>query len=188
MIKKLTLMGTMLFAATLAMAQYQFSENYPGGQLLMKGEYSANPGILPTDSKEVAAQKLSKVTKTGTWSYFYENGKPSGIEFYTAAGAATGIWKTWYASGKLSTEINFATGATTYWYENGKKSAEGRTLQGMIQTGKWTNWHENGQKNSEGSFDSNGVQIGTWTFWDASGNKVAEQTWSNGELVSTTKF
>lgn len=183
--KKLLLTIPLALLFTGLSAQYQYTETDPAGHVIAQGTYSADPGVKPGDDKQTMAEKFGKVTKIGDWKYYFENGKLSAEEHYTATGTATGTWKTWYINGQLSSEINFATGSATYWFESGKKNSQGSMLPGMIQTGKWVSWHENGQRNTEGSYNNSGKQEGTWIFWDASGNKLAEQDFKNGQLIAT---
>lgn len=172
----------------MAFAQFQSTEFWPNGKKLSDGQYTSDPGILSTDTKEVSADKLSRVTKIGDWTYWFENGKVSAEEHYNTSGQPTSTWKTWYLNGVQSSNINFQLGAASFWYESGQKSSEGSMAPGMIQTGRWIGWHENGQKNYEGTYDNDGHQIGVWTFWNAQGRKIAEQTYNNGTLIETKNF
>lgn len=186
--KKKLLFSLFALMALSAAAQYTSTEYWSNGKKKSEGQYTSNPGILASDSKEIIAQKQATVTKIGSWTYWNENGTTYAQEEYTSSGTVTGTWKTWYANGQVATTINFATGSATYWYENGTKSSEGTVNTSMVQTGRWVGWHDNGNKNFEGSYSATGQQQGTWTYWASDGRKLTEQTWNNGVLVSTKNF
>ncbi|MCU0432806.1 MAG: hypothetical protein MUC87_05080 [Bacteroidia bacterium] len=183
--KKIVLTLLLVVAATgLVQAQYHYTETSPAGVLLVDGWYNADPKILPTDSKDVIAQKMSAVHKTGTWKHYFDTGKLAVEEHYTAAGIPEGNWKQWHPDGKLSQEINYTSGSAIFYHPNGAVAEKG-TMKGFVRTGKWEGYHQNGKLNFSGSYDSMGNKDGVWMIYDASGNLMAKETYSKGNLVSS---
>jgi antitoxin component YwqK of YwqJK toxin-antitoxin module len=167
--------GIALLLSATAFAQFNYSETAPNGTVTAQGQYSSDPGITASDSKQTIATKLAAVSKVGQWKYWTESGVLIGEEHYTMSGVRTGIWKTWTPAGVLSTEINFTTGTAVFYHANGQKAEEGAVNTEMQHIGQWKGWHENGTLNYEGSFDTNGNKIGQWKFYDAQGNSVGTE-------------
>jgi antitoxin component YwqK of YwqJK toxin-antitoxin module len=69
------------------------------------------------------------------------------VEGEHVAGKKHGVWRWWYASGQLQSEVTFAHG---------------------LREGRETGWHENGNKSAEGE-NRGGHREGPWDFWYASG-------------------
>ena len=166
--KRLLTISLFVLASTLGFAQYNHELYAPNGTKIEEGQYNANPGVLPTDSKEVIAQKMALVHKTGAWKYWFDNGQQVAEEHYTAAGTPIGTWKTWVISGQLASEVNFTTGSAVYYHANGSKAEEGTVNATGQRIGAWKGYHENGQLNYSGTFTAAG-KTGTWTFYDNKG-------------------
>jgi antitoxin component YwqK of YwqJK toxin-antitoxin module len=173
--KKIFFIATFVLSATIAFAQYTYTETGANGNVLVSGQYNADPGVLPTDSKQTKATKLAAVYKIGVWKYWTESGMIQAEEHYTSAGVRTGIWKTWHLNGQLSGEINFSAGTAVLYHENGQKAEEGGINNQMVRIGTWNGWHANGKLNYTGSYDNNGVKIGTWKFFDIAGNSLGTE-------------
>jgi hypothetical protein len=77
-------------------------------------------------------------------------------------GLRTGVWRFWFADGKLAREIEFAGGirdrAARAWYPNGAPAADG--------------------------FYVEGVRDGIWRFWDSRGQSLPAVTYRDGGPVS----
>ena len=69
-----------------------------------------------------------------------------------AEGVREGVWKEFYADGKVMAE---------YTVKAGKES------------GPFTKFHPNGEKRASGTLDD-GDPSGQWTFWDDSGKQLAQ--------------
>lgn len=172
--KNLFLSVALLISATV-FAQYNYSETAANGNIIVQGQYSSDPGVTASDSKQTVATKLAAVQKVGLWKYWTESGALIAEEHYTTSGIRTGVWKTWSNSGVLATEINFSTGIAVFYHSNGQKAEEGSINTDMQHIGTWKGWHENGTLNYEGAFDSNGTKTGIWKFYDAQGNSVGTE-------------
>jgi antitoxin component YwqK of YwqJK toxin-antitoxin module len=172
--KNLFLSLSLALSCTLV-AQYNHVVTAPNGNIIIQGQYTADPGLTPTDSKETIATKMAAVTQIGSWKYWTEAGVLICEEHYTTSGVRTGVWKTWTNTGVLSGEINFAAGTAVFYHPNGQKAEEGHMNTNMVRTGTWKGWHENGTLNYEGTFDSNGTKIGLWKFFDAQGNSLGTE-------------
>jgi antitoxin component YwqK of YwqJK toxin-antitoxin module len=179
--KRLLTISLFVLTATLGFAQYNHVQYAPNGTKVQEGQYNANPGILPGDTKEIIAQKMGQVYKTGTWKYWFENGQQLAEEFYTSTGGYTGTWKTWEIGGQLASVINYTTGAAVYYHPNGTKAEEGTVNASNQRTGTWKGYHENGQLNYTGAWSANG-KTGTWTYYDNNGQVSGTESWSNGVM------
>jgi antitoxin component YwqK of YwqJK toxin-antitoxin module len=173
-------------AAGMLNAQFHYIEKSEAGILLVDGWYNADPKLLPNDSKDVIAQKMSGVHKVGTWKHYYETGKLAVEEQYTSAGIPEGNWKQWHPDGKLSQEINYTTGKAVFYHANGAM-AESGSMKGFIRVGKWQGWHQNGKVNFTGNYDAQGNKDGEWIFYDAEGNLMAKEVYNKGKFVSSGK-
>ena len=71
--KRILTLALFLCASTWAFAQYNHVEVGLNGNKTAEGQYNANPGINPGDSKETIATKMSTVYKIGTWKYWFES-------------------------------------------------------------------------------------------------------------------
>lgn len=80
----------------------------------------------------------------GTWKFFFENGRLQEECNYNEKGLLIGIYRKWYPSGNLLTEITFKNdlhhGIVREWYENGNISYEANYEEGEIKgtARKWT--------------------------------------------------
>jgi hypothetical protein len=81
--------GLSLLLASTAFAQYTYTESGANGNTTVKGQYSADPGIIAGDSKQTIATKLAGVQKVGSWKYWAENGTLIAEEQYTMSGIRT---------------------------------------------------------------------------------------------------
>ncbi|HET6990563.1 MAG TPA: hypothetical protein VFJ43_04530 [Bacteroidia bacterium] len=182
--KRLLTISIFVLASTLGFAQYNHVQTAPNGTVIEQGQYNADPGISPNDSKQTIAQKMAMVHKIGTWTYWYESGAKLAEEQYTNAGEPTGTWKSWHPNGQLSSEINHATGTAVYYFQNGAKAEEGTINANSERTGNWKGWHENGKLNYTGSWTSTGQKTGVWQFYDNNEQMIGTEHWNNGVMVN----
>lgn len=180
--KKILTLAVALCAATWAFAQYNHVQLAPNGNKIEEGQYNADPGIQPGDSKETIAAKMATIYKIGTWKYWYENGQLSSEQYFDNSGNPTGIWKTWFTNGVLESSITRSTGAAVYYHPNGQKAEEGQININMQRVGTWQGWHENGNLNYTGTFNSIGQKNGTWQFFDTNGTVYQTQHFVNDVL------
>ncbi len=177
--KQLLIISIFVLASNLGFAQYNDVQYAANGTKVSEGQYNANPGLLPSDSKEVIAQKMGLVHKIGTWNYWFDNGQQVAIEQFNASGTAIGIWKNWDNTGHLSAEINYTSGTAVYYHPNGTKAEEGTINVTGQRTGEWKGYHDNGQLNYSGKYAAAG-KTGTWTYYDIKGNVAGVEHWNNG--------
>ena len=123
--------------------------------------------------------------KYGYWIYFL-NGDSSHIEKEGAYqnNRKTGIWKTYYPSGVLKSEITYQNnrpnGYARIYYKNGKISEEG-IWKGTKWVGNYTYYYENGNKAYEWSFNENGQRTGPQKYYYENGKLRIEGDWKNGK-------
>jgi antitoxin component YwqK of YwqJK toxin-antitoxin module len=180
--KRLLTISLFVFACTVAFAQYNQVQFGPNGNKIEEGQYNADPGLTPTDSKEIIAQKMSAIHKIGTWKYWFDNGQLTAEEHYDMSGNPTGIWKSYYADGTLESEVNKTTGAVVYYHANGTKAEEGTMNINNERTGVWKGWHDNGKLNYTGAWTSTGQKNGVWQYYDTNENIVGTEHWTNGVM------
>lgn len=181
--KRLLTISIFVLACTLGHAQYNHVQYAPNGTKIEEGQYNTNPDIQPGDSKEIIAQKMASVFKTGTWNYWFENGQQLAEEHYNAAGAHIGTWKSWDNYGHLASEINYTAGTAVYYHANGAKAEEGKINAAGDRMGEWKGYHENGKLNYSGTWSAAG-KTGTWTYYDNEGNVTGSENWSNGVMLN----
>ncbi len=184
--KNLFLSTAVLFS-TFVSAQVQ-TDYYSNGKKKSEGAYlvAATPGAKVVMASDGSSRPDPSQEKVGKWSYWYDSGKLSSEENYTA-GTTSGIWKTWYPSGLQSSEINYTNQTAVFWYPTGKKQSEGGMLANRTFNGQWTAWHENGQKSYSGNY-LNGKKEGEWNWFDAAGKQTTKDTYSNDVLIDSQKF
>lgn len=180
--KRLLSISIFVFASTFGFAQYHHVQVAANGTTIEDGQYSADPGISPNDSKETIAQKMALVHKTGTWKYWYETGTLVAEETYTVAGTPTGVWKTYNPDGSLASQINYSTMAAVYYHANGTKAEEGTINLAHQRTGTWTGWHDNGKINYTGTWTSIGQKTGDWKYYDRTEQLIGTERWNNGVM------
>jgi antitoxin component YwqK of YwqJK toxin-antitoxin module len=178
--KKLLTLIIMLCVSAMAYAQYSHVVVGPNGNKTEEGLYNADPGILPSDSKDIIANKMAAVHKIGTWKYWFDNGQMSAEEHYDNSGLAIGEWKSWDSNGQLVSDWNRTSGAVTFYHPNGKKAEEGTIDINSNRTGNWTGWYDSGNINYTGSYNAAGQKIGSWKFYDQAGNVYETETYVNG--------
>lgn len=143
----------------------------------------------------------------GYWIIYENNIKLE--EGYFEHGIKIGLWKEYYPTGKLKSEITYQAGKPNgyakLYYENGHISEEGiweenkwigdykyYHLNGNIayewkynESGKRTGiqkyYHENGKLMIEGEW-KDGKENGTIKEFDKEGKLIAEKTFNNGQL------
>ena len=180
--KKIIALAFFVGVTAVGFAQYNQVNYGPNGNKISEGQYSANPGIQPNDSKETIAQKIGMVHKTGTWKYWFDNGQLSAEETYDNNGIPTGTWKTYFNDGHLASEVNYAAGTAVYYYQNGAKAEQGNINVSNQRIGAWQGWHENGNLNYTGSYNTAGQKNGDWKFYDPNGTITATQHYTNDVL------
>lgn len=100
------------------------------------------------------------------------------------SGRKVGVWKTYYPSGKIKSEITHISGRpkgpyTTY-YENGQIEEQG-TWALTKQTGNFKRFYENGQVAQDFTFDDSGKRSGTQKYFYENGQLMIEGDWNGGK-------
>lgn len=110
-----------------------------------------------------------KTTKTGTWSFFHENGDSThGTWTYEKGEALTAPWHD-------SPEFSSVTGhLVVKWSKNGSKFLETFFVDGKPH-GIWILWHNNNELKCVGKV-SNGVSTGVWLWWDKKGKLIEHES------------
>jgi len=105
-------------------------------------------------------------------------------------GRKVGLWKAYYPSGKLKSEITHENGRpkgpyTTY-YENGQ--IEERGNWGLNKNmGKFTRYYENGQVQQDFTFDETGKRNGVQKYYHENGQLMIEGNWNGGKEDGAVK-
>ena len=114
-------------------------------------------GLSKKDGKETVLRKDG----TKEWEREWDHGKPSGV------------WRSWFANGKLRSEVFFAgpkeERPMTFWFENGARRMQGPAKDG-VRCGHWKVWFANGQLAEEGEFVGNRRE-GEWQAWSEDGQR-----------------
>jgi len=129
--------------------------------------------------------------KVGRWISFYEKAtnKIEQEGFYEN-NRKTGVWKQYYANGRLKSEITYLNnkpdGYAKLYYENGKVSEEG-IWKGTKWVGEYKYYHENGNKAYEWSFNEEGKRTGVQKYYHENGKLYIQGDWvegkENGKIV-----
>ena len=123
--------------------------------------------------------------KYGYWVYFSKTeSKKIEKEGNYVNNRKSGIWKTYYPSGVLKSEITYVNnrpnGYAKIYYKNGKLSEEG-IWKGTKWVGKYNYYYENGKKAYEWSFNDNGKRSGVQKYYYESGKIRIEGDWQDGK-------
>lgn len=115
-----------------------------------------------------------------------------------------GLWKKYYPSTKLKSEITYKGsrpfGAYTLYYENGNTEEAGN-WERTKNTGGFKRYHPNGKVAQQFTFTPSGKRTGKQTYYYPNGKLRLEGTWNegvetgeqkeyyeNGDLMSVKKF
>jgi len=105
-------------------------------------------------------------------------------------GRKVGVWKAYFPSGKIKSEITYITGRpkgpyTTY-YENGQIEEKGNWSLNKNQ-GKFTRYYENGQVQQDFTFDDTGKRNGAQKYFYENGQLMIEGNWNGGKEDGAVK-
>ena len=156
---------TLQFVMVNGLKNGSYQEWYKDGISKIKGEY------INDDS-------------TGLWMCWHENGQKRFEKTYKN-GERDGLFTYWYENGQKKSEKTYKDYEIiriVRFHENGKKSLEGTYKDGK-KDGKWTSWYLTGEISYYGY--KNGEKDGLWTSWYENGQKQEEETYKNGELISS---
>lgn len=130
----------------------------------------------PSGNKQ-ARGKMIGSDLHGKWTFWYENGNVSAIQFFNK-GIEDSTWTWWNEDGSVNKMGSFKNGMYhgkwTHYYPDGKLSAEENYVNSRPHYGA-TYWHENGNISAKGEYNR-GLRDGLWTYWYESGTK-SEEGW-----------
>lgn len=123
---------------------------YANGQLMRECEYDA--GVLDGEyteydenGKEVTKGKFVEGTEEGHWRYVRNQAIEEG-DF--SDGLRTGMWKSWFEEGSISSEIEYdqdlMNGKYTIYYPNHVVKRTGHLVNGE-RTGLWYDYYDTGE-------------------------------------------
>jgi antitoxin component YwqK of YwqJK toxin-antitoxin module len=106
--------------------------------------------------------------KDGTYALWNGEGTPTNLSHYTM-GIKTGVWKTWYDNGVLSSVCEYdkkgnIKGKKETYFKNGNLETRA-TYVNNILNGAFVEFYENGKPKSKGAY-RNGERSGEWMEWD----------------------
>jgi antitoxin component YwqK of YwqJK toxin-antitoxin module len=129
-----------------------------------------HPNGIKSKEEEVLLWSNGRVERHGYSRAWYTSRQMTYERFY-AADKPTKLWRSWFESGVLESEVMIGDGQTLepmkFYYESGQLAAEGEGINGSRQ-GAWTYWHDNGQLSEQGKHDQTN-KVGFWTYWNAEG-------------------
>jgi len=155
---KFTVLLLLLFVSSFALAQNATNpDGRKTGPWVIKGADSPKPGYAPSAKVEEGS---------------YENGRK------------VGIWKTYYPSGQIKSEITHVSGRPkgpykTY-YENGQIEEQGNWALNK-QTGNFKRYYENGQVSQNFTFNESGKRDGKQVYYHENGQVMIEGSWAGGK-------
>ena len=129
--------------------------------------------------------------KQGKWVFYYDDAKTQiKKEGEYKDNKKTGIWKEYYASGKIKSEITFvknkANGYAKFYYENGNVSEEG-IWKGNKWVGEYKYYHKNGNPSYVWHYSENGKRTGEQKYYHENGKIMIEGNWQDGKEQGTIK-
>jgi antitoxin component YwqK of YwqJK toxin-antitoxin module len=102
----------------------------------------------------------------------------------------TGVWKSYFCSGKLKSEITYEEdrkiGYAKIYFENGKIFEEGFWRINHWE-GKYKLYHENGTVYQDFNFGPDGKRDGVQKYYHPNGKLMAEGTWKDSKESGTIK-
>lgn len=153
-----------LFISSALFAQNQTNEaGRRVGKWIVTGQDSKKPGYA-VDAKVEEGE--------------YENGRK------------VGVWKVYYPSGDLKSEITYENGRpkgpyTTY-YKNGQIEEQGNWSL-TKNYGSFKRYYENGQVAQDFTFDDSGKRNGSQKYYHENGQLMIEGNWNGGKEAGEVK-
>lgn len=118
----------------------------------------------------------------------YADGTTKAEGAYNAAGIKTGVWKYYYANGKLEAEGSYTGKKATKVIEvirRGRQSAVAD--QGAARKGNWTYYYSTGARKAKIAYNHNGCPEGLLLKWYKTGEKMEEATYINCQTSTNRK-
>jgi antitoxin component YwqK of YwqJK toxin-antitoxin module len=186
---KITLTTLILLTVGILFAQNATdAEGKKTGYWVITGAISSEKGYAPDAIVEEG--NFDKNRKTGLWKKYYPSGKLKS-EIVFANGKANGDYKTYFENGQLEESGTWKLGKNTgkfeMYYPNGQLRID-KTFNENGQTeGKVVMYHPNGQKEIE--FNTvNGKENGEAVWYYENGDVKKKQKFTNGESEVAQTF
>ena len=104
----------------------------------------------------------------GNWTWWHPNGKVFRQGKYDNQGRKVGVWRVFYNDGSKHEEnVMSGNGTSRTWYADGKLQSEVKVVDGK-KDGMFVSWYNNGQKKDEVPY-VNGVKEGKTREWHENG-------------------
>ena len=147
--------------------------------------FIANSQVLSNYNADTINRKNSENKKYGWWVILFKNQEDKiNKEGPYANNRKQGIWKSYYLSGVVKSEITYnnnrPNGYAKIYYETGKLSEEG-IWKGTKWVGEYKFYHENGKKAYEWNFNNNGKRSGTQKYYHSNGKLRIIGDWKEGK-------
>ncbi len=158
------------------------------GYWIITGSMSKEKGFAP-DAK-VEEGEFVRSRKTGLWKKYWESGKLRS-EITYVRGRPSGEYVTYFKNGNIEEKSSWGNGKQngTYemYYENGQLMKKKEFSEEGKSTGKVEYFYENGQKELEFS-TVNGVEEGEATWYFENGDVKIKKDFTGGTVTSEEKF
>ena len=145
---------------------------FPGGK----------PGVEPDENKLMLEGEFDCDRPVGEWRGYYSGRVPKFEGQYDVNGKETGIWTTYYDTGKMSSRGEFKDGKRVgdweWGHENGAIREKGRFEDGD-EVGTWQSWYPNGSEAGKGDY-ANGMRTGDWIWKRENGEEWRRTTFIEG--------
>lgn len=166
------------------------------------------------DGTKKSEGQVIKSLRTGTWKFYYPNGKIRNVCYYLN-GKKNGISIQYFPNGKISDSINYKdghfNGLVKFYYPNGQLNFEdyyednklnrnafqfkswyssGMLNQagwkkGNKMTGKWLKYYSNGAIEYISHYDSLGNKDSTWSYYSPTGILIKKEEYKLDSLIKT---
>ena len=171
------------FISTLVFAQNAKNESGRRvGQWVIKGVDSSKPGYA--DDAIVEKGKYENGRKTGVWLSYYPSGKLK-AEITHINGRPKGPYKTFYENGQIEEQGNWAlnkqTGNFKRYYENGKVAQDFTFNDSGKRDGRQVYYHENGKVMIEGNW-AGGKEDGEIKEYFSDGSVKSVRVFNGGQM------
>ena len=142
-------------------------------------------------SQDALNQVDDKGLKIGYWINYSKDGKTKLDEGNYIADKKDGIWKAYFADGKIKHEITYTNGAAKgyakMYYEDGKLREEG-TWNEKHWTGDYRYYFPNGQVAYMWNYNNQGKREGEQKYFHENGNIKYKGGWENGQVKTSVEI
>jgi len=154
-----------------------------------KGEY-ADAKIYYNNKSVKAKGRFHNKKKDGLWKYYFKLPHTLQKEESYKDGVKHGVWRIYYRSGKLSSEIYWKNGVRegpwNDFFENGDPHVKAFFKNGGLD-GTYTSYFIGGIISKKGQY-LNGKMEGIWKIYDEQGNLIKKERYHEGFLQEEAFF